>query len=100
MFGCRLMFVAEQLMQAVEAEVQVPRYGRAAQAAARDKKASMLNAIAKANMLDTPRTRSRSILAPTARFEKTPSPRRAIGSAPSSPRCRALPANWKAPRAR
>src|ERR1700687_1366932 len=50
--GCRLMFVAEQLMKAVEAEVQIPRFGRAAQAA-RDKKASMLNAIAKANMLDT-----------------------------------------------
>jgi methyl-accepting chemotaxis protein len=50
--GCRLMFVAERLMRAVEAEVQIPRFGRAAQAA-RDKKASMLNAIAKANMLDT-----------------------------------------------
>jgi methyl-accepting chemotaxis protein len=50
--GCRLMFVAEQLMQAVEAGVQVPRFGRAAQAA-RDKKSAMLNAITKANMLDT-----------------------------------------------
>jgi ABC-type transporter Mla subunit MlaD len=50
--GCRLMFVAEQLMKAVEAGVQIPRYGRAAQEA-RAKKASMLNAIAKANMLDT-----------------------------------------------
>jgi methyl-accepting chemotaxis protein len=50
--GCRLMFIAEQLMRAVETEVQVPRFGRAAQAA-RDKKASMLNALAKANMLDT-----------------------------------------------
>jgi methyl-accepting chemotaxis protein len=50
--GCRLMFIGNQLMQAVESEVQVPRFGRAAQAA-RDKKATMLNAIAKANMLDT-----------------------------------------------
>jgi methyl-accepting chemotaxis protein len=50
--GCRLMFVAEQLMRAVETEIQVPRFGRAAQAA-RDKKASMLNALAKVNMLDT-----------------------------------------------
>ena len=50
--GCRLLFIANQLMQAVESEVQVPRFGRAAQAA-RDKKAAMMNAIAKANMLDT-----------------------------------------------
>jgi methyl-accepting chemotaxis protein len=50
--GCRLMFVAEQLMRAVETEMQIPRFGRAAQAA-RDKKASMLNALAKVNMLDT-----------------------------------------------
>ncbi len=50
--GCRMMFVATQLMKAVEAEVQIPRFGKAAQAA-RDKKASMLSAIAKANMLDT-----------------------------------------------
>ena len=50
--GCRLMFVAQQLMKAVETEVQIPRFGRAA-AAARDKKALMLNAIAKANMMDT-----------------------------------------------
>jgi methyl-accepting chemotaxis protein len=50
--GCRLMFIANQLMQAVESEVPVPRFGRAAQAA-RDKKAAMLSAIAKANMLDT-----------------------------------------------
>jgi methyl-accepting chemotaxis protein len=54
--GCRLMFVGEQLMQAVEAEAQMPRFGRAAQAAARGKKAAMLNAIAKANMLDTENT--------------------------------------------
>src|SRR5258708_7366613 len=50
--GCRLMFVAEQWMRAVEPEVQVPRFGRPAKAA-RDKKTSMLNALAKANMLDT-----------------------------------------------
>jgi methyl-accepting chemotaxis protein len=50
--GCRLMFISDQLMKAVESEIQIPRFGRAAQAA-RDKKASMLNAIAKANMLDT-----------------------------------------------
>src|SRR5258708_662948 len=50
--GCRLMFIANGLMKAVETEVQVPNSGRAAQAA-RDKKALMLDAIAKANMLDT-----------------------------------------------
>jgi methyl-accepting chemotaxis protein len=50
--GCRLMFVASELMKAVEAEVEVPSYGRAAQAA-RDKKALMQSAIAKANMMDT-----------------------------------------------
>jgi methyl-accepting chemotaxis protein len=50
--GCRLTFVAVQLAKAVEAEVQIPRFGRAAQAA-RDKKAAMLSAIAKATMLDS-----------------------------------------------
>jgi methyl-accepting chemotaxis protein len=50
--GCRLMFIADRLMMAVETEVQGPRFGRAAQAA-RNKKALMLNTIAKANMLDT-----------------------------------------------
>src|SRR5215213_5836522 len=50
--GCRLMFVAEQLMEAVECEVQVPRFGRAAHEA-REKKSLMQRAIAKANMLDT-----------------------------------------------
>jgi methyl-accepting chemotaxis protein len=50
--GCRQMFVAEQLMKAVEGEVQVPRFGQAARAAC-EKKAAMQNAIAKANMLDT-----------------------------------------------
>jgi len=47
------MFIADQLMKAVEAEVAVPRYGRAAQAAARDKQMLMQNVIAKAVMLDT-----------------------------------------------
>jgi methyl-accepting chemotaxis protein len=50
--GCRLMFIADQLMKAVETEIQIPRFGRAAQAA-RDKKAAMLSAIAKVNMFDT-----------------------------------------------
>jgi hypothetical protein len=50
--GCRLMFVADQLIRAVETEVQIPDDGTAAQAA-RDKKAAMVKAIAKANMLDT-----------------------------------------------
>ncbi len=50
--GCRQMFIANELMKAVETEVQVPRFGQAAQAA-RDKKALMLKALAKANMLDT-----------------------------------------------
>ena len=50
--GCRLMFVADQLIRAVDAEVEVPDDGTAAQAA-RDKKAAMVKAIAKANMLDT-----------------------------------------------
>jgi len=31
--GCRLMFIADQLMKAVEAEIQIPRFGRAAHAA-------------------------------------------------------------------
>jgi hypothetical protein len=50
--GCRLMFVADQLIRAVETEVEVPDHETAAQAA-RDKKAAMVKAIAKANMLDT-----------------------------------------------
>jgi methyl-accepting chemotaxis protein len=50
--GCRLMFIADQLMKAVDSEVEIPRFGRAAREA-RDKKTAMLNAIAKANMLDT-----------------------------------------------
>src|SRR5664280_2891749 len=50
--GCRMMFITDQLMQAVEAEVEIQRFGKAAQAA-RDKKASMQRAIAKANMMDT-----------------------------------------------
>ena len=50
--GCRLMFISDQLMKAVESEIAVPRFGRAAQAA-RDRKISMLNAIARAVMMDT-----------------------------------------------
>src|SRR5664279_4230982 len=50
--GCRQMFIADQLMKAVEPEVVIPRFGGAAREA-RDKKASMHNAIAKAGMLDT-----------------------------------------------
>ena len=50
--GCRQMFIADQLMRAAENEIAMPRFGRAARAA-RDKKALMLNTIAKAVMLDT-----------------------------------------------
>jgi methyl-accepting chemotaxis protein len=50
--GCRPMFIADQLMKAAEHAIEMPRFGRAAQAA-RDKKAAMLSAIAKAAMLDT-----------------------------------------------
>ena len=50
--GCRQMFVADQLIKAVETEVVVPRFGAAAREA-RDKKASLQNAVAKANMFDT-----------------------------------------------
>lgn len=50
--GCRPMFVAEQLIRAVETEIQIPDDGQEAQAA-RDKRAAMVKAIAKANMLDT-----------------------------------------------
>ena len=50
--GCRQMFVTDQLIKTVEADVAVPRFGAAARAA-REKRASMKNAIAKANMFDT-----------------------------------------------
>jgi methyl-accepting chemotaxis protein len=50
--GCRQMFICDQLMKAAENEIRIPRFGRAAQAA-RDRKAAMLNAIAKVMMLDT-----------------------------------------------
>ena len=50
--GGRQMFIADQLMKAADNEIAIPRFGRAAQAA-RDRKASMLNAIAKAMMMDT-----------------------------------------------
>ena len=44
--GGRQMFIADQLMKAADNEIAIPRFGRAAQAA-RDRKALMLNAIAK-----------------------------------------------------
>jgi methyl-accepting chemotaxis protein len=50
--NCRLMFIADQLLKAVENEITIPRFGRAAQAA-RDKKALMLNTITRVAMLDT-----------------------------------------------
>jgi hypothetical protein len=50
--GCRLMFVAGQLIGAVETEIPTPCFGKEAQAA-HDKKAAMVKAIAMANMLDT-----------------------------------------------
>jgi methyl-accepting chemotaxis protein len=50
--NCRVMFIADQLLKAAENEIVIPRFGRAAQAA-RDKKALMLNTIAKVAMLDT-----------------------------------------------
>ncbi len=50
--GGRQMFIADQLMKAADNEIAIPRFGRAAQAA-RDRKALMLNAIAKAMMMDT-----------------------------------------------
>jgi methyl-accepting chemotaxis protein len=50
--GCRQMFIADQLTKAAEQEIAIPRFGQAAQAA-RDKKALMLNTIAKAMMMDT-----------------------------------------------
>jgi methyl-accepting chemotaxis protein len=50
--NCRLMFIADQLLKAAENEIAIPRFGKAAQAA-RDKKALMLNTIAKAAVLDT-----------------------------------------------
>jgi methyl-accepting chemotaxis protein len=46
------LFVTEQLIEAIEADVQIPRFGKAAQAA-RDKKDATLSAISKANLLDT-----------------------------------------------
>src|SRR5882724_1676764 len=49
--GCRQIFIADQLMKAADNEIAIPRFGRAAQAA-RDTKALMQNAIAKAVMLD------------------------------------------------
>ena len=50
--GCRQMFIADQLMKAVENEIEIPRFGRAAREA-RDRKALMHNSVARAAMLDT-----------------------------------------------
>jgi hypothetical protein len=52
--GCRAMYVFDQLLKAVEDEIVIPRFGRAAQDA-RDKKALMLSTIAKVVMLDNER---------------------------------------------
>ena len=95
--GCRLMFIAEQLAKAVETEVQIPRFGRAARAA-HDKKAAMLSAITKANMLDTENVVA-VYFGPTARSGKIRSPKPASASAASSPRCRRRPPSWKTARA-
>jgi hypothetical protein len=92
------MFIADRLMKAVETEVHIPRFGRAAQAA-RDKKALMLNTIAKVNMLDTEsvvafyfgsnrRIRKDAIAEASERFRA------------SSLRCRRHRRNWRPPRAR
>jgi methyl-accepting chemotaxis protein len=54
--GCRQMFTADQLMKEIEASVTVPRFGKAAIAAARDKKAAMLKAVSKAMTFDTETT--------------------------------------------
>jgi len=50
--GCRQMFIGDQLMRAVEAEVAIPRFGRPAREA-RDHKASLQNAVARASLFDT-----------------------------------------------
>jgi methyl-accepting chemotaxis protein len=54
--GCRQMFTADQLTREIEASIAVPRFGKAAIAAARDKKTAMLKAVAKAMTLDTETT--------------------------------------------
>ena len=97
--GCRQMFIADQLMKAVETEVQIPRFGRAAQAA-RDKKASMLKAIAKAKMLDT-----ENVVAVLFRLQPPDPQGRDRRRQRPLPRHHHLAvrrhrANWKAPRAR
>ena len=51
--GCRQMFIADQLMKAVEAEVADSALWAGGTRGRADKKASMHNAIAKANMFDT-----------------------------------------------
>jgi len=54
--GCRQMFTADHLTKEIEASVAIPRFGKRAIAAARDRKAAMLRAIAKAMRLDTETT--------------------------------------------
>lgn len=54
--GCRQLFMTDQLASAIEASVTIPRFGKAAIAAARDKKATMLKAVNKAMTLDTETT--------------------------------------------
>src|SRR5260370_16773628 len=61
--GCRLMFIADQLMKAAGSEVRIPPFGRAAQAA-RDKKPLILNTIPKAVLLHTQHTVPVSFLPP------------------------------------
>jgi hypothetical protein len=50
--GCRLMFIGDQLMKAADNEIPISCSGEAAQPA-RDKKATMQSAIARATMFDT-----------------------------------------------
>src|ERR1700722_6369804 len=58
--GCRLMFIAEQLMQAAESEIQVPRRPRGTSR-------QRCKTPSPRPTCWTPKTSSRSILAPTAR---------------------------------
>ncbi len=54
--GCRQMFIAGQLLKEIESSVTTPRFGKAAIAAARDKKTAMLMAISKVVTFDTETT--------------------------------------------
>lgn len=97
--GCRQMFTADQLMKEIEASVTVPRFGKAAIAAARDKKAAMLKAVSKAMTFDTETTVA-VYFGSNRQVGRKPSPMPAAASATSSARCPALPPSWKAPRGR